>query len=82
MPIDNTEPLEKGTGIVKWSAKTWLCGKMDSIRQATKRHEIRVYPSAKHQFGRISTLYKRKDKKVRPVDLGRSDGSVPSGTEN
>jgi hypothetical protein len=24
-------------------------------------------------------LYKRKDKKVRPVDLGTSDGSAPEG---
>ena len=30
----------------------------------------------------VRTAYKRKDKKVRPVDLGESDGSKPGGSAN
>ena len=41
--------------------------------------EVRAFNSAIHDSVRVDTMYKTKDKKVRPVDLGILDGSHPRG---
>ena len=56
----------------------------DSAHLPLTHYEARLLSLSTHSsaIARVHTMYKSKDKKVRPVDLGVSDGTRPGGIHN